>query len=91
MIQGKTVTVKYTKRDRYRRIIGTIYFRSQVSPLSPSEQSVNALLVASGYAWWYRKYSKDKTLGEMETQAQKNQIGLWEENDAVAPWRFRKR
>ena len=52
MIFGKTVIVEYSKTDRYKRILGTIYH---------NDMNVNEKMVGSGYAWKYY-YNKSKSL-----------------------------
>ena len=81
MILGKTVIVTYSKRDRYRRIIGTILLNAT---------SINQEMVKNGFAWWYRKYSRKETYGKLEAKAQQNNLGLWTKKKAIAPWNFRK-
>ncbi|MEO2018882.1 MAG: thermonuclease family protein [Fuerstiella sp.] len=48
---GKPVTLKTTGKDRYGRTLADV--------ILPDGRSLNLELVRSGYAWWYRKYSKD--------------------------------
>jgi len=79
---GKTVSVSYSKKDRYGRILGEV--------LLPSGKVLNEELVRAGYAWHYTQYSKDRTLAELEEEARKARRGLWQERDPVAPWEFRK-
>lgn len=40
--------------------------------------------------WWYYRYSDDESLGELETQAKANKIGLWQDANPIAPWEYRK-
>jgi len=50
---------------------------------------LNRELVRGGFAWWYRKYSKDESLGKLEADAKKNKRGLWTDKNPVAPWDWR--
>ncbi|MFC1462223.1 thermonuclease family protein [Verrucomicrobiota bacterium] len=52
---------------------------------------MNSELVAQGHAWHYVKYSRDKSLAGLETEAKADRIGLWNNLAAICPWRFRKR
>ena len=80
---GKVVTVTSTgKRDRYKRIVGTIVTQEGIN--------VNQALVKAGLAWHYRQYSKNELLTEIEAEAREAKIGLWADNDPVAPWEWRK-
>lgn len=79
---GETVKVNATDRDRYGRTIGEI--------ILPGNQSLNRLLVKEGYAWWYRQYSDDQSLGKLEKMAQAEGKGLWAGADPIPPWEWRK-
>jgi len=81
LVYRKNVTVQFSKKDRYKRIIGRVYV---------GNMDVNKELVEQGYAWVYRKYSKDSTLLRLENYARSNRLGLWRNYDAVEPSVFRK-
>ena len=55
----------------------------------PDGKELNRELVQAGLAWWYRKYSDDKSLGKLEADAKKNRRGLWSDKNPVAPWDWR--
>lgn len=79
---GKTVRVEpKKKRDKYGRILATIYVDDSVN--------VNAELIKSGYAWRY-KYSKNKQYGVLQHEAKQNRMGLWGDDHPVDPWQWRK-
>ena len=88
MVFGKRVTVEWTKRDRYQRIIGVVLVNRVDSNL---EQ------VKAGMAWWYRQYAKEQTAPQRaayetaENQAKAGRVGLWVDANPVAPWEFRHR
>lgn len=48
-------------------------------------------IVAAGYAWHYKQYSKDEKLAEAEKQAKKKKLGLWIEENPVSPWEFKEK
>jgi len=52
---------------------------------------LNEELLKAGLAWWYRSYSKNLALGELEQRAREQGLGLWSEPLPVAPWEFRKK
>ena len=79
---GKDVTIIEHGLDKYRRTLGDV--------ILANGQNVNRELVKAGLAWWYRKYSKDQSLGELEAQARQAKLGLWADKDPVAPWCYRK-
>ena len=82
MILGRTVTVTFRKKDRYRRIIGTIRL---------NDTSINERMLTLGHAWWYRKYSKSKHYATLETNARCSRAGLWRSTAPLPPWTFRKK
>lgn len=77
----KIVTVKVETTDRYGRTVGEV--------ILPDGRSLNRELVRAGYAWWYRKYSSDTTLGLLESEAQAARLGLWAEPNPLPPWDWR--
>lgn len=71
--------VEESGKDRYKRTIGTIYLNGA---------DINAQMVANGYAWAYRKFSKKYT--PQESQAKKQGLGLWRDKEPIPPWEWRK-
>ena len=82
LVFGKMVTIKVETIDRYKRIVGEV--------ILPDGKNLNQELVNAGLAWWYRKYSNDETLGELEEEARKAKRGLWNDPNPIPPWEFRK-
>ena len=83
MVFGKTVTVQEQGLDKYGRTVGEV--------ILPDGRSLNRELVAAGLAWWYRQYSKDGSLGQLEDEARSAKRGLWADPNLVSPWCYRKR
>lgn len=81
LIFGKVVKIEYDKLDQYKRIIGKVYL---------NDTYINAEIVKGGYAWHYKQYSNNTQLAEYEAKARLQKIGLWVENNPLAPWEFRK-
>lgn len=81
-IAGKTVTVKYNKTDKYKRILGTIYYNNT---------DINLQQVKDGYVWVYKKYSNNQTYYKAEKLARDKKIGLWVDKNPLEPWEFRKK
>ena len=78
----KNVTVYSRETDRYVRTLGWAFVGGKC---------LNAELVSSGMAWWYRQYSpNEKKLAALETEARAAKRGLWADAKVVAPWDFRK-
>ncbi len=83
LVFGQNVTVYGDKRDRYGRRLGEV--------LLPDGRSLNQEVIKAGLAWWFRKYSKDLRLGELERQARVAKRGLWAEPRPVPPWEWREK
>ena len=80
-IFSKTVKLNVLKKDRYRRYISNVIYDDSLSLCHE--------LVKNGLAWHYRKYSKDSILQDLEDNARRNKIGLWQDKNAMAPWEWR--
>ena len=81
-IHGKIVKIVYTEKDRYGRTIGDVYWGTRW---------INYEMVAAGWAWHYKQYSKDKRLADAEVAARKGHKGLWADpNKPVPPWGYRR-
>ena len=78
---GQTVTVRVSGHDRYRRIVGEV--------ILPDGRSLNHELVRAGFAWWFRKYSRDLVLAHLEEEARERHRGLWADPVPEAPWTYR--
>ena len=87
VIMDKAVRVDYSKRDFFGRIIGTVYL---LAGDSDSLRDVNRSLIARGYAWVYRKYSRSEVLADLEAEARGSRKGLWRDTKPVPPWRHRR-
>lgn len=81
MVFKQTVDIKPITIDRYGRIIAWIYVNGRY---------LNKELLKAGLAWHYKRYSKDRDLADLESQARKKKIGLWIEANPIPPWMFRK-
>ena len=80
-IYQKDVIVEYKKKDQYKRVLGTIYYQNR---------DINLQQVKDGYAWVYKKYSKNPIYFKAEQEARSNKIGLWNDKNPIEPWVFRK-
>lgn len=87
LVLEKKLSVQWRKRDRYRRIVGTLILNGQ---------DINLMQVESGLAWWYREYAaeqsvqarQDYEVAEFEAKAQR--IGLWADKNPIPPWEYRR-
>ncbi|WP_368548738.1 thermonuclease family protein [Klebsiella pneumoniae] len=81
LVIGQTVTVTYTQSDRYGRIVGRVVSNNGIE--------ANRYMVQSGAAWVYDHYNTDKSLPELQKEAQQQKRGLWADNQPVPPWEWR--
>jgi len=81
LVAGKTVTVHSLKIDKHRRTVADV--------MLPEGSTVNKELVRAGFAWWYRQYSKDTAIEQLEREARNAKRGLWAEPSPVPPWVYR--
>jgi micrococcal nuclease len=79
----KTIKYVVTDTDRYGRSIAMIYYDSDNKYLS-------AEIIKAGMGWHYKRYSTSTTLANFEVKAKKDKIGLWVDNNPIAPWEWRK-
>ena len=81
IIANKVVQVEKVTVDRYKRIVGKVFY---------DKQNINRKLVAEGHCWVYPEYNRDPLLPEIEAQARKQKLGLWKLPNPIPPWIFRK-
>tara|TARA_B100001059_G_scaffold101522_1_gene101303 strand:+ start:7143 stop:7592 length:450 start_codon:yes stop_codon:yes gene_type:complete len=78
------VFVEEKDTDRYWRLVGVLY--------TPEGLNVSLEMVCSGHAWWYERYAKfDSDLEDCQESAQETSLGLWADDDPVAPWAQRRK
>jgi micrococcal nuclease len=80
---GADVHVLDKERDRYGRTVGEVVLGDG--------RSLNRELVRQGWAWWYRQYSQDRALGDLEIVARMERRGLWADLQPMPPWEWRAR
>ncbi len=79
-IKGKQVSCALSKKDKYGRWLGTVYY---------NKTNINLQLVSTGNAWAYL-YNKNIDLQKAALKAQQLKLGLWSLPNPLAPWVFRK-
>lgn len=80
-IAGENVRVEYYKLDKYKRILGTVYFK---------DKDINKQQIIDGYAWVYKKYSKNNEYINQERISKNHKRGLWKDEKPIEPWEYRK-
>jgi micrococcal nuclease len=78
----KIVTVQVDTVDRYGRTVGEVFL--------PDGINLNKQIVGSGYAWQYKRYSKDTEYADLELGARVQRLGLWQEKNPIPPWQWRR-
>ena len=81
LLYEKDVTLISQGEDRYGRTLGEIYANGE---------SANTLMIKSGFAWVYDSYVKDSSLYKYQDQAKAENLGLWQAENPIAPWVWRK-
>lgn len=84
---GRSVSVDWSKRDRYGRIVGKVL---------ADGDDVNLEQVRRGLAWWYRKYLLEQApedrerYAKAEHEARGARRGLWADLEPIPPWDWRR-
>lgn len=81
IILHKTVRVQSIAQDKYFRTIVKVW---------DGKKYIAAMMVSSGSAWWYSKYSNNLHLEYLQKQARVNKKGLWSKPNPQNPYQFRK-
>ncbi len=82
LVAEKTVTVKKTGTDKYKRTLGIVIV---------GKLDANAKLIEDGWAWHFKKYNDEERLAKLEDAARKANRGLWADENPLAPWDYRAR
>ena len=80
LVAGNPVKVTYQNTDRYGRVLGMVETKFI---------NVNRTMVIYGAAWVYDKYNTDKSLPDLQKEAQEQKRGLWADSDPLPPWEWR--
>ena len=80
LVAGQEVRVTWSKRDKYDRILGTVYIK---------RAEVNLAMLRAGYAWHYKKFDSTPAYAQAESEARAARRGLWAGLDPIPPEQFR--
>lgn len=86
-VLNQSVTVDTNKQDRYGRAVSKVLLNGE---------DVNLKQVSAGLAWVYTDYIKELSVQDRqqysaaEAAANDAHIGLWQDEQPVAPWIYRK-
>ena len=88
LVFGRDVRIDWHKYvNRNSRIVGQVFLSDG--------SDVNLAMVEAGMAWWYRAYAREQRPDDRaryldaENRARKKGLGLWIDENPVAPWEFR--
>ena len=81
LVANREVRVAWSKRDRYQRILGTVFVDGK---------DVNLEMLKVGMAWHYKKYDSTPAYAQAESEARAAKRGLWQEKNPTEPEEFRK-
>ncbi|OZI71238.1 thermonuclease family protein [Bordetella genomosp. 12] len=85
LVEGKTLTAQCYEKDQYGRDLCALVL--------PDGRSANREQVAAGYAWAYTArrgdYLRDEAMPGLQRRAREARIGLWADNGATEPWKWR--
>ena len=82
LLKDGYINLDISGTDIYKRKLGRIYWK---------EKDINRLMVKSGHAWVYDQYVTDQTFYEDQNYARSRKLGLWNSNDPIQPWEWRRR
>jgi len=86
LIDDNVTKLHVIGRDKYGRTLGSLYVYNKASGVWVDVQK---FAVASGWAWVYKRYTKDANFLKLQTEAQRHQRGLWKALTPVPPWEYR--
>ena len=87
LLKSKPKKGKPYSVDRYKRVLAKIVLNGR---------DINLSQVLSGYAWHFKRYQNQQSrsdrdlYSQAELHAKENNLGLWDEKNPIAPWKWRK-
>ena len=85
LLLRQQVEVETLDQDRYGRPVVIIF---------TNDLNVNEKIVRDGYAWVYKQYCKEPFCNDwliLESNAREKELGLWQQDQSVPPWKFRNK
>jgi len=82
LLKDGYINLDISGTDIYKRKLGRVYWK---------EKDINRIMVKSGHAWVYDQYVTDQTFYEDQNYARSRKLGLWNSNDPIQPWEWRRR
>ena len=100
LVFGRDVRVDWHKKDRYGRLVGTVWVASPHAPCHQRSDCAKTLdagmaQLTVGLAWHYKKYASEQDPQQRgqyafaEEEAKARRVGLWAYANPVPPWEWR--
>lgn len=92
----KNARLECHKTDQYGRKICKLWVQPSDCPRCGKTLDVGLAQITGGMAWWFRRFAKEQSpedRGRYESAEQEARLrrwGLWQDNDPVPPWEFRR-
>lgn len=80
LVLGRQLELNIKDRDKYGRTVALAKHGRKI---------INEQMVSSGNAWVYRHYCREtlcETWIEFERKARDQRLGLWNDDEVIAPW-----
>ena len=79
---GKDVTVTWKSKDKYGRVLGTVFVGGK---------DINLQMVRDGFAHHYKRFDNSPAYAAAEADARQNRRGLWSDPNPISPEDYRHR
>ena len=79
---GKDVTVTWKSKDKYGRVLGTVFV---------GNTDINLQMVRDGFAHHYKRFDNSPAYAAAEADARQNRRGLWSDPNPILPEDYRHR
>ena len=79
---GKDVIVKWKFKDKYGRVLGTVFVGGK---------DINLQMVRDGYAHHYKRFDNNPVYAAAEADARQMRRGLWSDPNPISPEDYRHR
>ena len=83
LIYQQTVGIKIQEES-------DIFGRPVVWVYTAQGQDVGMEMLKAGMAWHFKRYDSSAEYENLETQARLQKLGLWQDDNPIAPWDFRR-
>ena len=96
LAHGRSVLVRWHKRDRYGRIVGRVLLSDCASARCSFAKDAALEQLRAGLAWHFTRYASEQPGDERlqyagtEREARARREGLWAQAEPVPPWLFRR-